>query len=248
MDKNGKRVVLVTGATGGLGTAMCKKLHEEGYHVVGNYRNAEKAKTWLEKLHSEGYTIDAYEADVTSYESVGQMVQKIEQEIGPIDVLVNNAGITRDTTFRKMTPEQWHDVISTNLTSVFNCTRHVINGMIERGFGRIINISSVNGQRGQIGQANYSAAKAGMHGFTKTLAMEVASKGITVNTISPGYIGTDMVMAVREDIRNQIIAQIPVGRLGGTEEVAHLVAFLASDKASFITGANMSINGGQHVY
>lgn len=248
MDKNGKRVALVTGATGGLGTAMCKKLHEEGYHVIGNYRNAAKAKEWLDKLHAEGYTIDAYEGDVTSYESVGQMVQKIEQEVGPIDVLVNNAGITRDTTFRKMTPEQWHDVISTNLTSVFNCSRHVINGMIERGFGRIINISSVNGQRGQIGQANYSAAKAGMHGFTKTLAMEVANKGITVNTISPGYIGTDMVMAVREDIRNQIIAQIPVGRLGGTEEVAHLVAFLASEKASFITGANMSINGGQHVY
>ncbi|GAB4343038.1 MAG: beta-ketoacyl-ACP reductase [Flammeovirgaceae bacterium] len=248
MDKNGKRIALVTGATGGLGTAMCKKLYEEGYRVIGNYRNAEKAKAWLDKLHAEGYNIDAYEADVTSYESVGQMVQKIEQEVGPIDILVNNAGITRDTTFRKMTPEQWHDVINTNLTSVFNCTRHVINGMIERGFGRIINISSVNGQRGQIGQANYSAAKAGMHGFTKTLAMEVANKGITVNTISPGYIGTDMVMAVREDIRNQIIAQIPVGRLGGTEEVAHLVAFLASEKASFITGANMSINGGQHVY
>ncbi len=248
MDKNGKRVALVTGATGGLGTAMCKKLHEEGYRVIGNYRNAAKAKDWLDKLHAEGYAIDAYEGDVTSYESIGQMVQKIEQEVGPIDILVNNAGITRDTTFRKMTPEQWHDVINTNLTSVFNCTRHVINGMIERGFGRIINISSVNGQRGQIGQANYSAAKAGMHGFTKTLAMEVANKGITVNTISPGYIGTDMVMAVREDIRNQIIAQIPVGRLGGTEEVAHLVAFLASEKASFITGANMSINGGQHVY
>jgi len=248
MDKNGKRVALVTGATGGLGTAMCKKLHEEGYRVIGNYRNAAKAKEWLDKLHAEGYNIDAYEADVTNYESVGQMVQKIEQEVGPIDILVNNAGITRDTTFRKMTPEQWHDVINTNLNSVFNCSRHVINGMIERGFGRIINISSVNGQRGQIGQANYSAAKAGMHGFTKTLAMEVANKGITVNTISPGYIGTDMVMAVREDIRNQIIAQIPVGRLGGTEEVAHLVAFLASEKASFITGANMSINGGQHVY
>ncbi|MCS7077031.1 MAG: beta-ketoacyl-ACP reductase [Bacteroidia bacterium] len=248
MDKNGKRVALVTGATGGLGTAMCKKLYEEGYRVVGNYRNAAKAKEWLDKLRAEGYQIDAYEADVTNYESVGQMVKKIEEEIGPIDILVNNAGITRDTTFRKMTPEQWHDVINTNLNSVFNCTRHVINGMIERGFGRIINISSVNGQRGQIGQANYSAAKAGMHGFTKTLAMEVANKGITVNTISPGYIGTDMVMAVREDIRNQIISQIPVGRLGGTEEVAHLVAFLASEKASFITGANMSINGGQHVY
>jgi acetoacetyl-CoA reductase len=176
------------------------------------------------------------------------MIEQINNDIGNIEILVNNAGITRDGAFRKMTYENWKAVLSTNLDSVFNCTRHLINSMIDNGWGRIINISSVNGQRGQFGQANYSAAKAGMHGFTKTLAMEVANKGITVNTISPGYIGTDMVMAVKEEVRNQIISQIPLGRLGGTDEVAHLVSFLASDKASFITGANLSINGGQHVY
>jgi acetoacetyl-CoA reductase len=248
MDKNNKRIVLVTGATGGLGTAMCIKLFDDGYRVIGNYRSEEKAKVWKEKLLKKGYKIDMYFADVADFESAGRMIEKITSEIGPIDILVNNAGITRDGAFRKMTPENWRAVISTNLDSVFNCTRHVINTMVENGFGRVINISSVNGQRGQFGQANYSAAKAGVHGFTKTLAMEVANKGVTVNTISPGYIGTDMVMAVKEEIRNQIIAQIPLGRLGGTEEVAHLVSFLASDNASFITGANMSINGGQHVY
>lgn len=248
MDANNKKVVLVTGATGGLGTAMCIELHKNGYCVVANYRNKEKADAWQKKLNEQGIHIAIFESDVSSFESCEKMMQQIEQQIGPIDVLVNNAGITRDTAFRKMTYEQWKDVLSSNLDSVFNCTRHVINGMIDRNWGRIINISSVNGQRGQFGQANYSAAKAGMHGFTKTLAMEVARKGITVNTISPGYIGTDMVMAVREDVRNQIVEQIPVGRLGGTEEVAHLVCFLASDKASFITGANYSINGGQHVY
>ena len=189
-----------------------------------------------------------FEADVTNYDSVGSMIEKIEKEIGPIDTLVNNAGITRDGRFSRMTRADWDAVINTNLGSVFNCTRHVINGMMERNFGRIINISSVNGQRGQFGQANYSAAKAGMHGFTKTLAMEVAKAGITVNTISLGYIGTDMVMVVPEKIREQIVSQIPLGRLGGTDEVAHLVAFLASDESSFITGANYAINGGQHVY
>lgn len=243
-----KRVVLVTGATGGLGTAMCKKLYDDGYAVVANYRNEEKATEWKKKLHEDGYDIGIYYADVADYDSCGKMVEKVKADLGDIDVLVNNAGITKDGAFRKMSPENWRAVMSTNLDSVFNCTRHVINPMIDKGWGRVINISSVNGQRGQFGQANYSAAKAGMHGFTKTLAMEVANKGITVNTISPGYIGTDMVMAVKEDIRNQIIAQIPMGRLGGTEEVAYLVSFLASDHAKFITGANMSINGGQHVY
>jgi acetoacetyl-CoA reductase len=243
-----KRVVLVTGATGGLGTAMCKKLYDDGYHVVANYRNEEKALHWQKKLHDEGYDIRVFYADVADYDSCGAMVEKITGEMGHVDVLVNNAGITKDGAFRKMSPENWRAVMSTNLDSVFNCTRHVINPMIDNGFGRVINISSVNGQRGQFGQANYSAAKAGMHGFTKTLAMEVANKGVTVNTISPGYIGTDMVMAVKEEIRNQIIAQIPLGRLGGTEEVAYLVSFLASEHANFITGANMSINGGQHVY
>ncbi|MBC7383395.1 MAG: acetoacetyl-CoA reductase [Bacteroidia bacterium] len=248
MDKLNKRLVVVTGATGGLGTAMCKELYKDGFHVIANYRNKQKADEWKIAMQKEGFDIDIYEGDVTDFESVGNMITKIESELGPIDTLVNNAGITRDTRLANMSPQQWNEVINSNLTSVFNCTRHVINGMIERKFGRIINISSVNGQRGQFGQTNYSAAKAGMHGFTKTLAMEVAKYGITVNTISPGYIGTDMVMAVPEKVRDMIVSQIPVGRLGGTHEVAHLVSFLASEATSFITGANYSINGGQHVY
>lgn len=246
--KTSNHIVLVTGATGGLGTAMCQELFNDGYRVAANFRNKSKAEAWQKKMADAGVEVHAYEGDVTSYDSIGKMVQEIEATLGPVDILVNNAGITRDIRFSKMTPEDWHAVIDTNLNSVFNTTRHVINGMIERKFGRIINISSVNGQRGQFGQANYSAAKAGMHGFTKTLAMEVAKYGVTVNTISPGYIGTDMVMAVEQKYRDAIVAQIPVGRLGGTHEVAHLVSFLASDEASFITGANYSINGGQHVY
>jgi acetoacetyl-CoA reductase len=248
MDNTQKRIALVTGATGGLGTDMCARLFKDGYRVVGTYRNADKAKEWQIAQQEKGYNIALYECDVADYASCGEMIKKVEAEIGPIDVLVNNAGITKDGRFSKMSFEDWDAVMKTNLYSVFNCTRLVINGMMERQFGRIINISSVNGQRGQFGQANYSAAKAGMHGFTKTLAMEVAKHGITVNTISPGYIGTDMVMAVREDVRAQIVSQIPVGRLGGTHEVAHLVSFLASEETSFITGANYSINGGQHVY
>ncbi len=248
MDTNRKYVALVTGATGGLGTAICKRLADDGFHVIANYNNKEKAEKWREKMKGEGYDFDMHQADVGDFEAVGKMISDIEQSIGPIDVLVNNAGITRDGQFRKMSKENWDAVIRTNLDSVFNCTRHVINQMMDRNYGRIINISSVNGQRGQFGQANYSAAKAGMHGFTKTLAMEVARKGITVNTISPGYIATDMVMAVAEEVRNKIVSEIPVGRLGGTEEIAHLVSFLASKETSFITGANYAINGGQHVY
>lgn len=248
MDKLNKRIVLVTGATGGLGTAMCKKLHDDGYRVVGNYRNKQKATEWLERMHKENYNINLFQGDVSDFDSAGNLIKDIEHTVGPIDTLVNNAGITRDMRLVNMKKEDWYDVINTNLNSVFNCTKHVINGMIERKFGRIINISSVNGQRGQYGQTNYSAAKAGMHGFTKSLSMEVAKYGITVNTISPGYIGTDMVMAVPEKVLNQIIAQVPMGRLGGTHEVAHLVSFLASEETSFITGANYAINGGQHVY
>lgn len=243
-----QRIVLITGASGGLGTAMCRELFKDGYRIAGSHRNAQKAQAWKEKMEAEGVEVALFQCDVTSYEESGRMIAEIEAEMGPVDVLVNNAGITRDGRFSKMTPEDWNAVINANLNSVFNVTRHVINGMMDRNFGRIINISSVNGQRGQFGQTNYAAAKAGMHGFTKTLAMEVARKGITVNTISPGYIGTDMVMAVPQEYRDQIVAQIPVGRLGGTHEVAHLVSFLASDDASFITGANYSINGGQHVY
>lgn len=248
MDTNKKYVALVTGGTGGLGTAICKRLADDGFHVVANYQNKEKAEKWQQQMQADGYSFDMYQADVCDYDAVQNMIEHIETEIGQIDVLVNNAGITRDGQFRKMTRENWDAVLKTNLYSVFNCTRNVINQMIDRNYGRIINISSVNGQRGQFGQANYSAAKAGMHGFTKTLAMEVAKKGITVNTISPGYIATDMVMAVAEDVRNKIVAEIPVGRMGGTEEIAHLVSFLASKETSFITGANYAINGGQHVY
>lgn len=243
-----KNIALITGATGGLGTAICKKLADGGYRVVAAYNNSEKAERWKKAREEEGYNFPMYQLDVSDYQQVETAIQSIESEQGYIDILVNNAGITRDGQFRKMTFEHWDAVIKTNLYSVFNCTRAVINRMIDNHFGRIINISSVNGQRGQFGQANYSAAKAGMHGFTKTLAMEVARKGITVNTISPGYIATDMVMAIPEDIRNKIVAEIPIGRLGGTEEIAHLVSFLASKEASFITGANYAINGGQHVY
>jgi acetoacetyl-CoA reductase len=249
MDNNHKRVALVTGAIGGLGTSMCRKLYEDGYRVVANFRNQAKADAWLNAEKQAGFDYFLAKADVASYTEVGEMVAIIEKEVGPIDIVVNNAGITRDGVLRKMTPEAWDEVLKSNLYSVFNCSRHVINGMLERGFGRIINISSVNGQRGQVGQTNYSAAKAGMHGFTKSLAMEVANKGITVNTISPGYILTDMVKAIPEDIiKEKILPGVPMGRLGGTEEVASLVSFLASDKASFITGANYAINGGQHVY
>lgn len=248
MDNKNKRVALVTGATGGLGTAMCKELYKDGYHVVANYRNKQKADEWYAMMRTEGMDIDMFEGDVCDFDSMANMIKEIETKIGGIDILVNNAGITRDGRLAKMSKDDWHAVIDTNLNSVFNATRNVIEGMVERKFGRIINISSVNGQRGQFGQTNYSAAKAGLHGFTKTLAMEVAKSGITVNTISPGYIATDMVMAVPEKVRDQIVAQIPLGRLGGTHEVAHLVSFLASDETSFITGANYSINGGQHVY
>jgi acetoacetyl-CoA reductase len=248
MDNLNKRIVLVTGATGGLGTAMCKQLYKDGYRVVGNYHTKEKADKWIETMKGEGFDIKLFYGDVGDFDSAGDMIRKIESEIGPIDTLVNNAGITRDGRLINMKKEDWYAVINTNLNSVFNCSRNVLDGMIARKFGRIINISSVNGQRGQFGQTNYSAAKAGMHGFTKSLAMEVAKYGITVNTISPGYIGTDMVMAVPEKVLAQIVAQVPMGRLGGTHEVAHLVSFLASEETSFITGANYSINGGQHVY
>jgi len=248
MANANKRTVLVTGATGGLGTAMCKKLYQDGFNVVGNYHTQEKADAWLSLMKEQGFNIELFYGDVSDFYSAANMIKDIEAKVGYIDTLVNNAGITRDSRLINMKPEDWYAVINTNLNSVFNCTKNVIQGMIDRQFGRIINISSVNGQRGQFGQTNYSAAKAGMHGFTKSLAMEVAKFGVTVNTISPGYIGTDMVMAVPEKVLNQIVAQVPVGRLGGTHEVAHLVSFLASEETSFITGANYSINGGQHVY
>jgi acetoacetyl-CoA reductase len=248
MDQQYKKVALVTGSTGGIGTAICSKLYEEGYRVVGNYRSRDKGIALQIGMASRGYEIDLMECDVTDFEAVGRMIHSIEEEIGPVDILINNAGITKDSRFGKMSKFDWDTVIDTDLNSVFNCTRHVINGMIERGNGRIVNISSINAQKGQFGQVNYCAAKAGVHGFTKSLALEVAKYGITVNTVSPGYINTEMVLAVPEKIREQIVAQIPVGRLGCIEEIAEAICYLLSEKASFITGSNLCINGGHHMY
>ena len=244
------RIALVTGGMGGLGEAICIKLATLEYHVVTTYSPGNKKATeWLESMKEAGFSFRAYPCDVSDYDSAQQCVALIQKEIGPIDVLVNNAGITRDVTFKKMEKLDWDEVMGTNLDSVFNMTKPVCDGMVERGWGRIINISSVNGQKGAFGQTNYSAAKAGMHGFTKALALEVARKAVTVNTISPGYIGTKMVMAIPQDVLDtKIVPQIPMGRLGKPEEIAGLVAYLASDEAAFLTGANIAINGGQHMY
>ena len=243
------RVALVTGGMGGLGEAVCIKLAALGYRVVTTHSPGNtKSEAWLLAMKNLGFDFLAYECDVSDYDSAHNCVKKIENEIGPVDVLINNAGITRDMTFKKMDKPNWDIVMKTNLDSVFNMTKPVCDGMVERGWGRIINISSVNGQKGAFGQTNYSAAKAGMHGFTKALALEVAKKQVTVNTISPGYIGTKMVMAIAQEVLDtKIIPQIPMARLGRPEEVAGLVAYLASDEAAFLTGANIAINGGQHM-
>ena len=243
------RVALVTGGMGGLGEAVCFKLAALGYRVVTTYSPGnKKVEGWLASTRDAGYDFKAYECDVADYDAAQACVAKIVAEVGAIDVLVNNAGITRDMTFKKMDKPNWDAVMATNLDSVFNMTKPVCDGMVERGWGRIINISSVNGQKGAFGQTNYSAAKAGMHGFTKALALEVARKGVTVNTISPGYIGTKMVMEIpTEVLETKIVPQIPMGRLGKPEEVAGLVAYLSSDEAAFVTGSNIAINGGQHM-
>jgi acetoacetyl-CoA reductase len=243
------RIALVTGGMGGLGEAICIKLAALGYHVVTTYSPGNsKADEWLAAMERQGFKFRAFRCDVADYDSAQRCVAEIEKEIGPVDVLINNAGITRDMTFRKMDKTSWDAVMRTDLDSVFNMTKPVCDGMTERGWGRIINISSVNAQKGAFGQTNYSAAKAGMHGFTKALALEVARKGVTVNTISPGYIGTRMVTAIPQEVLDtKIIPQIPMGRLGKPEEVAGLVAYLASDEAAFLTGANIAINGGQHM-
>jgi acetoacetyl-CoA reductase len=241
------RLALVTGGTGGIGTAICRRLADSGARVIATYRDAAKAKRWQEERGAEGREVAVVEVDVTSFDSCQEMVVHIERDVGPIDILVNNAGVTRDTTFRKMTKDQWDCVLSSNLDSLFNVTRHVVTGMLDRGYGRIINISSINGEKGQFGQVNYSAAKAGIHGFTMALAQEVARKGITVNTVSPGYIATDMVLTVPEEIRAKITADIPIGRMGTPEEVAFVVDFLASKEAALFTGSNLSCNGGQHM-
>jgi acetoacetyl-CoA reductase len=243
------RVVLVTGGMGGLGETISTKMADAGYRVVVTYSPGNtKHGEWVANMKSNGYEITAVPCDVSDIDSCARAVAEVHGKVGPVDILVNNAGITRDMTFKKMDKVNWDAVMRTNLDSLFNMTKQVADAMVERSWGRIINVSSVNGSKGAFGQTNYSAAKAGVHGFTKALALEVAKKGVTVNTISPGYIGTKMVTAIPEEILNsKILPQIPVGRLGKPEEVAGLIIYLASEEAAFVTGANIAINGGQHM-
>lgn len=240
------RVALVTGGTGGIGTAVCKRLAELGHQVVATYiaPEAELAEEWKAARAAEGYDIDIVECDVTSFEDCAKMAETVRRTHGPVEILINGAGITRDTTLQKMDKSAWDAVLATNLDSVFNVTRNLVDGMTERGFGRIVNISSVNGHKGQFGQTNYSAAKAGMIGFTKSLARELADEGVTVNTVSPGYVATSMVMAVPENIREGIIRKVPVGRLAKPEEIAQAVAFLVAEDSGYITGSDIAVNGG----
>ncbi|MBS0571410.1 MAG: acetoacetyl-CoA reductase [Proteobacteria bacterium] len=241
-----QRVALVTGGIGGLGTEICKHLARSGRQVVAAdlASRAEREAEFEKEVAAFGGTITFHAIDVGDFDACTQAIKSIEGKYGAVDILVNAAGITRDTTLRKMSPQQWSDVLAINLGGVFNTCRAVVEGMSERGFGRIVNISSVNGQTGQFGQTNYSAAKAGMHGFTMALAREVARKGVTVNSVSPGYCRTAMVAAIAENVRNQIIANIPVGRLGEPSEIARVVDFLCADESGFITGANIPVNGG----
>jgi acetoacetyl-CoA reductase len=243
-----QRVAFVTGGMGGIGTAICKRLAADGNKVVANcLPGYEQKEEWLQSMRSEGFDVYAAEGNVEEYESCADMFYKLRSTVGPVDMLVNNAGITRDGVFRRMTPGDWYAVINTNLNSVFNVTRQVIDGMMERGWGRVVNISSVNALKGQFGQTNYSAAKAGMHGFSKALAQEVVRKGVTVNTLSPGYVNTDMVRAMKPEILANIVGSIPMGRLAEPDEIAGLIAYLCSEEAGYITGANISINGGLHM-
>lgn len=246
---NQQRVVLVTGGMGGLGETISTKMVDAGYKVAVTYSPGNKNHaSWLEKMKADGYEILAVACDVTDIDSCGRAVAEVQQKLGAVDVLVNNAGITRDMTFKKMDKVNWDAVLRTNLDSLFNMSKQVVDAMAERGWGRVINVSSVNASKGAFGQTNYSAAKAGVHGFTKALALEVAKKGVTVNTISPGYIGTKMVTAIpKEVLDSKILPHIPVGRLGKPEEVAGLIIYLASEEAAFVTGANIAINGGQHM-
>ncbi|MFZ2855156.1 MAG: 3-ketoacyl-ACP reductase [Rhodocyclaceae bacterium] len=243
-----RKIAYVTGGMGGIGSSICQRLADDGFTVVaGCGPNSPRKKQWLAEQKALGFDFVASEGNVSDWDSTVAALTKVRAEVGEIDVLVNNAGITRDGVFRKMTPADWKVVIDTNLNSLFFVTRQVLDGMLERGWGRIINISSMNGQKGQFGQTNYSTAKAGMHGFTMALAQEVASKGVTVNTVSPGYIGTDMVKAIRADVLDKIVGTIPVKRLGKPDEIASMVAWLASDQSAFATGADFSLNGGNHM-
>jgi len=242
-----QKVAYVTGGMGGIGTAICQRLHKQGFKVIAGCGPTRDFTKWLDEQKALGYTFYASVGNVGSWDSTVEAFQKAKAEHGPIDVLVNNAGITRDRMFLKMTREDWDAVIDTNLNSMFNVTKQVVGDMVERGFGRIIQISSVNGEKGQAGQTNYSAAKAGMHGFTMALAQELAGKGVTVNTVSPGYIGTEMVRAIRQDVLDKIVATIPVKRLGTPEEIGSIVGWLAGDDAGFTTGADFACNGGLHM-
>ena len=242
------RVAYVTGGMGGIGTAICQRLHQSGYTVVaGCGPNSPRREKWIASQRDLGFDFIASEGNVGDWDSTKAAFDVVRAEVGEVDVLVNNAGVTRDVVFRKMTRDDWAAVIDTNLTSLFNVTKQIIEPMVQRGWGRIINISSVNGQKGQFGQTNYSTAKAGIHGFTMALAQEVATYGVTVNTVSPGYIGTDVVRGVRPDALEKIVATIPVKRLGSPEEIASIVNWLASEESGFATGADFSLNGGLHM-
>lgn len=241
------QIAYVTGGMGGIGTAICQRLSKDGMTVIAGCGPSRDHQQWIDEQAALGYTFYASVGNVSDWNSCEVAFKKVVAEHGPIDVLVNNAGITRDGVFRKMTSDDWRAVMDTNLNSLFNVTKQVIDGMADRGFGRIINISSVNGQKGQFGQCNYATAKAAIHGFTMSLALEVASKGVTVNTVSPGYIGTDMVRAIRPDVLEKIIATIPVKRLGRSEEIASIIAWIASGESGFSTGADFSLNGGLHM-
>jgi acetoacetyl-CoA reductase len=242
-----QRVAYVTGGMGGIGTAICQRLHKEGHKVIAGCGPSRDWKKWLDEQEALGNTFYASVGNVADWESTVAAFAKAKAEHGPIDILVNNAGITRDRMFLKMTREDWDAVIDTNLNSMFNVTKQVVADMAERGWGRIVQISSVNGEKGQAGQTNYSAAKAGMHGFTMALAQELAAKGVTVNTVSPGYIGTEMVRAIKPEVLEKIVAQIPVRRLGTPEEIGSIVAWLSSEDSGFTTGADFSCNGGLHM-
>ena len=242
-----QRIAYVTGGMGGIGTAICQRLYTEGFKVIAGCGPTRDYQNWLNEQKALGYTFYASVGNVASWESTVQAFSKARNEHGAVDVLVNNAGITRDRMFLKMTREDWDAVIETNLNSMFNVTKQVVGDMVDKGWGRIINISSVNGEKGQAGQTNYSAAKAGMHGFTMALAQELANKGVTVNTVSPGYIGTDMVRSIRQDVLDKIVATIPIKRLGQPNEIASIIAWLASDEGGYSTGADFSVNGGLHM-
>lgn len=242
-----QKIAYVTGGMGGIGTAICQKLAKAGFKVIAGCGPSRDYHKWLDEQKALGFSFHASVGNVADWDSTVEAFQKAISEHGAIDVLVNNAGITRDVVFRKMTRADWDAVIDTNLTSLFNVTKQVIDGMADRGWGRIINISSVNGQKGQFGQTNYSTAKAGLHGFTMALAQEMATKGVTVNTVSPGYIATDMVKAIRQDVLDKIVGTIPVKRLGEPSEIASICAWLASDESGFSTGADFSLNGGLHM-